>query len=227
MKQEDLTIILPAYNEELSIEQAIEMIHEENSSSPIIVVNDGSTDETAKILERLKEDLNLKIITHDIRQGYGAALKTGFKEVSTSVIGFQDVDLTYDPRMFSRLIDHMEKNDLVCAWSNRLHGEMNGMPTHRKLGNILMVKFFDTFVGANIKDCASGQRVITRKALEEISPDTLPDGWGIMSAFSKRLVRNGMEFDTLPSHYFKRVGSSKLHMFSGFMEIMYHIIKDG
>ena len=87
---------MPAFNEVNTIEETIQRVLSLEFVNQLVIVDDGSTDGTREILKKLKEE-KIKIIFHEINQGKGAALHTGFKEAKGSFVGVQDADLEYDP----------------------------------------------------------------------------------------------------------------------------------
>ena len=220
---DELTIVIPAYDEECGIEEGILQTHKANPDARILVVNDGSSDRTPEILSRLKSQPYISVITHATNKGYGAALKTGFRNVKTPFFGFLDADLTYDPGMFPKLLKRIKENNLDCAWSNRLAGKRNEMPMLRKIGNRTLVITFWLVTGTNIKDCTSGQRVFRTEALTRLDFETLPDGLDFISSLSKRIVSRKLKFSTIPSNYSLREGDSKLNVVKDFIRMMRNI----
>ena len=117
---EELTIIIPAFNEEKSIEETILECKKYCPESVILVIDDCSKDKTAKIVNNLKERVKkLEIISHQNNKGYGAALITGFSKSKTRYVAFIDADLTYPAKYIPSLLKMIKDNDLDCAWGNR------------------------------------------------------------------------------------------------------------
>ena len=87
-----LTLVMPAFNEVKTIEETIKKVVALNFVNQLVVVDDGSTDGTREILKSLNHE-KVKIILHEINQGKGAALHTGFKEAKGPFVGVQDADL--------------------------------------------------------------------------------------------------------------------------------------
>ena len=220
MATSDLTIILPAYNEEESIAQAVTEVHEHNPDAKILVVNDGSTDKTAEILEKLKGTMHITVVSHEKNRGYGAAVKTGFSTASTPYVGWQDTDLTYDPAHIQVLFKLVRREKLDCAWSNRLDGRESKMRLVHRVGNRALVFLFWGVTGVNIGDCTTGQWVISKKALTKVDYRTLPEGFSFVPALSKRVVTRHLGFTTVSTDYHERVGSSKLRVVKDFFRMV-------
>lgn len=215
-----LSIIIPAYNEEKAIGPTVErtLLARQDiiknagvESVEVIVVNDGSKDNTKQIAERHKEAL---LISYEKNKGYGAAIKRGFDNAGGDLLSFLDADGTCDPRLFAGLINSLIKNSADIAIGSRL-GPGSSMPKIRRLGNIFYTKIINFFGNARITDCSSGMRVLRRAALPKLYP--LPDGLHFTPAMTCRaLMGNGLKIVEVPIEYAKRTGKSKLS-----------VIKDG
>ena len=215
-----LSIIIPAYNEEQSIASIIERtlsarhsIIERTSVSniEIIVVNDGSSDQTKNIAQSHHD---ISLISYEENKGYGAAIKLGFDKATGDYLSFLDADGTCNPEFFSDLIINLEKADADIAIGSRL-GPHSRMPKIRRLGNIIYAAIINFIGNVKITDSASGMRVIKREALEVIYP--LPDGLHFTPAMScKVLLNKKLKLIEIPMEYKERAGQSKLS-----------VIKDG
>jgi glycosyltransferase involved in cell wall biosynthesis len=120
MKINKLSIVVPVYNEEKTIEEILRRIElvDLGIEKEIVLVDDGSSDKTREILG--KYDGKFKIIFHDKNQGKGAALKTGFKEATGDYIVIQDADLEYDPNDFRKMIGVVEKKGAKVVFGSRI-----------------------------------------------------------------------------------------------------------
>ena len=204
----ELTVVIPAYNEESSIRDTIQHIKKYLLGSRIIVVDDKSKDKTGEMA--LKE--NVRVITHKKNMGYGAALKTGMRSAKTKYVAFLDADMTYDPFYFPSMMANMKKLNLDCIWGNRFGGTKNRMPFVRKIGNKYFAWIFFLLTGENIGDSASGQRILKTSSLKKIDFETLPDDLNFTPALSKRIVKRKLKFRVVPINYENRRGSSKLSL---------------
>jgi glycosyltransferase involved in cell wall biosynthesis len=213
-----LTIVIPAFNEEESIGQTIERclnartrIQKDGHIGHIqlVVISDGSTDQTAVIAGRLAEqNADVRLIIFERNRGYGAALKEGFRAGGQSeFLGFLDADGTCDPRFFAELCRTIQNQRADVVLGNRMLPE-NHMPRLRRLGNRLFALLLGFLSGQYVHDTASGMRVIRRSALPHLYP--LPDGLDFTPAMSARAVMQGMRVMELPMAYAERVGRSKL-----------------
>ena len=107
----DVTIIIPAYNEEEGIADVITQLKELSKNHEILVVDDGSTDNTYK----LASDTGVKVIRHPYNKGYGATLKTGIRNAEAGIVLFMDADGQHKPRDIKKLIQYIGEYDMVVG----------------------------------------------------------------------------------------------------------------
>lgn len=218
----DLTVIIPAYNEEAGILGTLKEVKKQCKDSKILVVNDCSSDNTAKIIKESKIK-NVKVITHKKNMGYGVALKTGFRESKTKYVAFLDADMTYPPKYLPQMYKLCTKGyDFV--WGNRFGGKINGMPTIRKLGNRFLYYFYRLWTGVDPKDPTSGLRMFRRDVLKKLDYLTLPPGLDVITALTKRITSRKLKFIVIPIDYYDRKGSSKLNVITVFLKMWKNIL---
>lgn len=117
-----LAVVLPAYNEEDNIEKAtqaaLEAIAPLTDDYEVIIVDDGSVDETGAIADRLAADGegHVRVIHHEGNKGYGAALRSGFLAARTPLVMYTDADLQFDVREVRYFIPHMRDHDVVIGF---------------------------------------------------------------------------------------------------------------
>jgi glycosyltransferase involved in cell wall biosynthesis len=209
-----LSIIIPAYDEEHAIADIIQRCLKERehikketpvADVEIIVVNDGSRDNTAIIAGQFKE---ISLISYEKNRGYGAAIKTGFAQATGDIVGFLDADGTCDPHYFIPLSNALIKQQADVVIGSRMT-PASKMPAVRKAGNFFFALLINLLGSARITDAASGMRVIRRNSLSKLYP--LPDGLHFTPAMScKAVLDNGIKILEVPMNYEERIGESKL-----------------
>ncbi|MCD6464246.1 glycosyltransferase family 2 protein [Candidatus Woesearchaeota archaeon] len=172
MAEKNVWIVIPAFNEEATIKQVIKSLKKHGWRN-IIVVDDGSVDNTPSIAER--EDVI--VLKHIINRGLGAALGTGIKaalDLGADIIVTFDADLQHKPEDVERLIKPIIQGraDVVIG-SRFLNKEyLKGMPLSKKIGNIGLNIITYLLFGAKTSDSQSGMRAFSRKAAQTISIKT-------------------------------------------------------
>lgn len=218
----NLSVIIPAYNEEKAIEQTIQSLKKElnrlDLNYEIIVVNDGSTDKTKEILGTIE---GIKLINHPENQGYGAALKTGIKNNGYDWILIIDADKTYPVEAISNLITHAPNYDMVIGART---GKKAKIPLIRKPAKWVINKLANYLSGIKIPDLNSGLRIIKKSLLEKFI-FILPDGFSFTTTITLAALTNGYGVKYIPIDYHKRIGKSKFKPIKDTLNFIQLIIK--
>jgi glycosyltransferase involved in cell wall biosynthesis len=222
-----LSVVIPAYNEEGGIAEIIERVlairpglaDVDVNDLELIVVDDGSSDETATIATDYSE---VHLIRQPVNRGYGAALKTGFSQARGNLLGFLDADGTYPPEHFPDLcrVALTEEVDLVVG--SRMAGADSEMPLVRRIGNFIFANLVSLLGRDRVSDSSSGMRVIRREALPRLYP--LPDRLNFTPVMSTRALHEEICWREVPIPYKERVGRSKLSVVRDGTRFLYTII---
>ena len=172
-----LSVLIPVYNEENTIEKILKRIDAINSNlwnlKEVVIINDGSTDNSRKvIIEGIKSHPNLHILylEHEFNQGKGAALHTGIVNAKGDYIIVQDADLEYDPTEIDKLFLPVIKDNADVVYGSRFIG---GNP-HRilffwhSLGNKFLTFFSNMATNLNLTDMETCYKLIRRDILQNI-----------------------------------------------------------
>jgi glycosyltransferase involved in cell wall biosynthesis len=119
-----LSVLIPAYNEVNNIQDILNKILKISIPKEIIVVDDGSTDGTRKLLETLKSDI-IKVVFHEKNQGKGQAIRTAIEHSTGDIIIIQDADLEYDPQDYHKLIPVIESGKEKVVYGSRFLNKQN------------------------------------------------------------------------------------------------------
>jgi len=189
-----IVITLPAYDEELTLPPLLEAIREamvENAIEyRVVVVDDGSRDGTAKVVEELESEMPLTLISHGVNRGLGESIRTGLvyalrEAEDRDIIVTMDSDNTHTPGLIARMVRGIrEGNDVVIASRYRPGAHIKGVPAYRRmLSAVGSVLFRIVFPTPNVRDFTSGYRAyrvgVLRKAF-----DTYGDEFIAQSGFT-------------------------------------------
>lgn len=212
-----ISIVLPCKNEELALQKCLDeiksVIAKHHLDAEALVVDNGSTDGSRKILEEnLKTFPELKIIDEN-NEGYGAACLKGFEAARGEYIFLADADGTYSFKDIPRFLEESERgSELVVG--NRFASPLNreSMSVTRKIGNYILSSIARFFFGIKIRDIHCGERLIKRSSLSKITLYTA--GMEFASEMLIKAARQKLKISELPVSYSPRLGESKLKTFS-------------
>ncbi len=196
-KPQKLSVVIPAYNEKKTIEIIIARVLKANTlglKKEIVVVDDGSTDGTKKILKKIN-NRNIKTYYFRKNRGKGAALKHGFKQSTGDIILVQDADLEYHPEEYPALLGPILKNEADVVYGSRF---ITDRP-HRVLyfwhsvGNQWLTFLSNILTNLNLTDMETCYKVFRREIMTQILPKLTSDKFGFepeVTALIAKLAKN-------------------------------------
>ena len=193
-----ITIIIPAYNVENSIGKTIEGLHEWRDRAEIIIISDGSTDQTAEVAE----SAGIRVIRHHHNKGYGAALKTGIRAASGDIIVMMDADGEHSAAQISCLVDNFGDNDMVVG----ARAKGSHFPLMRRPGKWILGKVANYLAQTEIPDLNSGFRAF-RKDVAKLFLHILPNGFSFTTTLTLALFKEGYNIAYVPIVTTPRFGS--------------------
>jgi glycosyltransferase involved in cell wall biosynthesis len=169
----EVSIVIPIYNERETLHEIVERVRavEGMDVKEIVLVDDCSTDGTRELLESSFGEPIFKKLYHDVNQGKGAALRTGFAAVSGDVVAVQDADLEYDPAELPGLIRPIIKDQADVVFGSRFIG---GGP-HRvvffwhMMGNKFLTLLSNMMTNLNLTDMECCYKVFRREVLDQLT----------------------------------------------------------
>jgi len=201
--QPSVTILLPAYNEEQSIAVTIHSIKQLYPDFEILVIDDGSTDNTM----REAMEAGASVWPHPYNIGNGAAVKTGIRNASGEWIIMMDADGQHNPQDITALLKYKDKFDMVIG------ARTNNSDTslHRDIANFIYNKLASYVCHFKIDDLTSGFRLVKRKtALQFLN--LLPNTFSYPSTITIAFLRSGHTIKYVPIKARKREGKSKIKL---------------
>lgn len=164
-----LSLVMPAFNEARTIEAAIERVLQQKCVGELIIVDDASTDGTARILRELSDD-RVRVFTHPVNRGKGAALRTGISQATLPYVGIQDADLEYDPADLPRLLAPLEAGQADVVYGSRfISGEARRVLYYwHSVGNRLLTFASNVVTNINLSDMETCYKVFRRELIQSI-----------------------------------------------------------
>lgn len=202
-----LSLILPCYNEEANIERTVrdvaQWFAEDGIEGEIIAVNDGSVDRTALRLEILCRDIPaLRVVTHDVNRGYGAAVRSGLDAATKEHMAYMDSDGQFDPRDFRKLIPHLTHFAFVTG--RRIQRADSFM---RKVNAKLFGFLTFAALGVWVRDVNCAMKIWRTDIWPKIRP-VCSTGALINAEIFLRLKEEGIAWEQVPvPHYARKFGT--------------------
>lgn len=187
-------ILVPAYNACKYLPELFKRIAAVDSLERLLVVSDGSTDNTVEICQ----DNGVKVISLTVNGGKGSALKAGFKQIIADGNDFfitLDADLQHDTRFIPDFIAKYQAAGADLIIGNRLHNA-SGMPKDRYLSNKITTALLSFLAGEKLPDSQSGYRLLSAKAVKEI--DLSCNRYEMESELLVKAARAGLKIDSVP-----------------------------
>lgn len=217
--KKSVSIILPARNESAGIGGLLQIIREDFPHYELIVVDDGSSDQTAEIA---KEN-NSKVVSHPYTMGNGAAIKNGARAATGEILVFMDADGQHDPSDIGRLLDGIDNGFemVIGARKPETHASI-----FRRVANTIYNKFASLMTGVKIDDLTSGFRAVRARKFKEFLY-LLPNGFSYPTTITMAFIRAGFPITYVPIEARKREGKSKIRPIKDGTRFLLIIVKIG
>ncbi len=167
-----LGVVIPVYNEEKTLHLIVEKVLARPEVAEVVIVNDCSKDGTWETMQALaKTDDRIRIFTHEVNQGKGAALRTGFHHVNSEIIIIQDADLEYDPDEYPKLLMPILTGRADVVFGSRFLGSGSHRVLYfwHSIGNQLLTLFSNMATNLNLTDMETCYKVFRREVLKQIT----------------------------------------------------------
>ena len=183
-----LSVVIPCYNEEATIEALINLVLDSPWVAEIIVVDDGSKDRSREILANVNEP-KVRVVLHDVNKGKGAALRTGFQHATSEFVIVQDADLEYDPSEYPLVLEPLLDDRADVVFGSRF---LSGRP-HRvlyfwhSLGNKFLTLMSNMFTDLNLTDMETCYKCFRREVIQSITIEE--DRFGFEPEITAKLAK--------------------------------------
>lgn len=206
-----LSVVIPVFNEVETIATVIERVRGSGVPCEIIVVDDGSTDGTRKLLETWRDDpvhrrSDLKILLHDRNQGKGAAVRNGFALATGQAVILQDADLEYDPADYLPLLQPLVEDQADVVYGSRF-SERNGvmLTLWHTWANQAVSLLASLRTGRRLSDVETCYKLVRRETLDRVRSQLRENRFGLEIELTLLLSRvPGVRFHERPIRYLGR-----------------------
>ncbi len=204
MKSLTTSIIIPAKNEAYGLTELLPALQSILPNAEIIVVNDGSTDDT----ERVCKEAGINVINHPYSMGNGAAIKTGARAAQGNTLIFMDADGQHQPQDIFRLLHELNEGYDMVVGARSASGQAS---LGRLAANGVYNKLASWMVGRKIDDLTSGFRAVKADKFREFL-HLLPNGFSYPTTITMSFFRSGYPVAYLPIRTQKREGKSHINL---------------
>ena len=195
-----LSVIMPVYNERATV---VEIIRRVRAASvglalDVVVVDDGSTDGTAQVLDAVA-DSTVRVVHHEGNRGKGAAIRTGLGRARGDLVIVQDADLEYDPDDWPLLFDPILKRKASVVYGSRFTGQRKNMLVLHWIGNRFLSLVTNLLYGSTLSDMETCYKVFDRRVLEGIT--IVSDRFDFEPEITAKVLRRGFRIYEVPISY--------------------------
>lgn len=203
-----LSVVIPCYNEKESIRTIVEkVLSAPIAKKEIIIVDDKSTDGTSEILDQEISPLVSKVIHHEVNQGKGGALRTGFQHATGDVVIIQDADLEYDPNDYPLTVMPIVNDECdVCYGSRFLHQAPKGYKANQ-MANKFLTGLSNMFTHLHLTDMETCYKTFKREVIQAV--DIQENRFGFEPEITAKIAKMGVRVKEVPISYYPRTNEEE------------------
>jgi glycosyltransferase involved in cell wall biosynthesis len=199
-----LGVVMPVFNEAGTVEEVLRRILAQRCVCEVVVVDDASRDGTGeRLADLVRLDPRVRVFRHEVNRGKGAAIRTGLRWMTASVVVIQDADLEYDPADYPALLQPIRAGGAEAVYGTRLR-----LPGNVFLGrwhlfsNRMLTKLANWMTGLQLTDEATGLKMMRRELLCRLN--LREDGFGFCPEVTAKLAKAGVRIREVPIRYAAR-----------------------
>jgi glycosyltransferase involved in cell wall biosynthesis len=194
-------VLIPCYNERATLEEIVRRVRavETGLEQEIVLVDDGSTDGSREIVQRLAAEGLIQAYYHSVNRGKGAAVQRALREATGDVLVVQDADLEYDPQDFTVLLRPIFQGRAQAVYGSRFLGEHKAMYFWHSVGNQMLTLATNVLYDTTLTDMETCYKMFTSDVARRIrlrSPR-----WGFDPEITARILRSGERIYEVPISY--------------------------
>ena len=197
-----ISVIIPAFNEEQTLEQVVKAVSSLPIEKQLIVVNDGSTDGTRKVLEALRVPYELTVVHCEENRGKGFAIRSGLPYVKGDIVVIQDADMELDPADLSDVVKPFEKENVQVVYGSRFLNGRGNASLHNFIANRILATYTNLLYGCRITDESTGYKAFSTELITHL--DLTCEGFEFCPEVTAKILRAGYRIYEVPVSYVPR-----------------------
>ncbi len=208
-----LSVIMPVFNEAATIAEILRRVSQVDLGSvekEIVLVDDCSKDDTPHILREQTHIPNLRVITHEVNGGKGAAIQTAIQHITGDIVIIQDADLEYDPNDYARLIQPIIEGKTKVVYGVR---NLSSQRWYMAMGNRLVTFATNVLYGVRLQDMETCYKTMAREVVEGLKLECRR--FDVEAEITAKIIRRGYSILEMPIRYQARYEEKKLSPLDG------------
>ena len=197
-----ISVIIPAFNEEQTIEQVVRTVSSLPIEKQIILINDGSTDGTYTVLEELRATYEMTVVHCQENRGKGFAIRSGLPYVKGEVVVIQDADMELAPADLTELVKPLENENVHVVYGSRFLNGRGNASLHNFIANRILATYTNFLYGCRITDESTGYKAFSAELITRL--ELTCEGFEFCPEVTAKILRAGYRIYEVPVSYFPR-----------------------
>lgn len=202
MGQPYLSVLIPAYNEERTLEHVIDTVLKVDEDLEVVLIDDGSQDDTWNVMQSRADGDRVRTVRHDVNQGKGAAIRTGLTHARGHIVLIQDADLEYSPDDYGVLLRPLKSERATIVYGSRSFSSHSAYSYWYVVGNRLVTLMTNVLYNCYLSDIETGYKVMPLEVARSL--DLRARGFELEPEITAKLLRLGYRIFEVPITYTAR-----------------------
>ena len=202
VSQPYLSVLIPAYNEERTLERVIDAVLKVPEDLEIVLIDDGSSDDTWRVMQSRADGERVRSVRHDVNHGKGAAIRTGLTYARGHIVLIQDADLEYSPDDYGALLEPLKTERATVVYGSRSFSSHAAYSYWYVVGNRLVTLITNVLYNCYLSDIETGYKVMPLEVARSL--DLRARGFELEPEITAKLLRLGHRIFEVPVTYTAR-----------------------